>query len=179
MSLKHPAPSPAEEPTSKRHHTDNPVSPAEPLDPELSYVHRKSLPGRASLSNAADSFHFSKRHALVFNFVDVYDIVEDDLGRLKSCMLRCGICRRGNGWNWIPGGKSKGSTSNMIGHMKEKHQHLWDNALCAKMKVWGKILEEKPGETSSPLTPAPHADEPVCNFRAFIIDKLANYMRSY
>ena len=182
MTPKHTAPPAAQEPAFKRRRTNNPSGPTEPalsLDPELSYSHRKSLSSRASLSNAADNFHFSKRRALVFNFVDVFDIVEDSLGKLKSCTLRCGICRRGNGWRWIPGGKTKGSTSNMIGHMKDKHPLLWNNALRADMIAWGKELEEQSSNDLSPQTLVPLADEPVRNYLIFKPSRFTDCMRIY
>ncbi|QRV78693.1 hAT family dimerization protein [Ceratobasidium sp. AG-Ba] len=66
------------------------------------FAHRKALRGRAILSNAADNPLFSNHHALVFHFVDAFDIEK--------------------------GGKGKGSTSNMRTHMLNKHTLVWENA---------------------------------------------------
>ncbi|KAG8734285.1 hypothetical protein FRC12_018580 [Ceratobasidium sp. 428] len=103
--------------------TDDPTLVSDPVR-----VRRQALPGRATISNAADSIYFSKNRALVYDFVDMYDVVLDELGKLQSCTLRCGICRKGVGWKWQRGGKSRGSTSNPILHMKTKHAPIWDNA---------------------------------------------------
>ena len=53
------------------------------LESDSTYAHRQSLQGRAILSNAADSPHFFKNRALVFQFLDVFNVVQDDVGRLK------------------------------------------------------------------------------------------------
>lgn len=112
-------------------------TPARPSDADHPLPHRQTLRGRAVDSNAADHYLFFKHRALVFNFVDVYNLVQDDLGRLKSCTLRCGICRKGEGWSWGPEAKGKGSTSNMIAHMRGKHSVIWDAALRADAAALG------------------------------------------
>lgn len=124
-----------------------------PGAPEDSYSHRKTLPGRAAISNAADSIHFIKSRALVFHFVDIFDIVPDSLGKLESCILRCGICRKGNGWKWIKGGKGRGSTSNMIAHMRDKHGPIWQNALRADQAASGLIYAPETGSSTSDVQP--------------------------
>ena len=101
----------------------------------------------------------------------------DDLGKLKSCMLQCGICQSGNGWKWLSGGKSKGSTSNIIGHMKEKHQPVWSNAVRADLAALGKGQEEQNDDTSSAQSLAPIAEQPVRIYSPLSIAYFAYYMR--
>ena len=89
--------------------------------------HCWKLEGWASVNNAADTCHFVKNKSLMFHFLSVSEVVEDDVGQLKSCTLHCGVCRQGK-WHWSRGGKAKGSTSNMNIHMQEKHDTLWQAA---------------------------------------------------
>jgi hypothetical protein len=149
----------------KRPRTDSP-EPAPTAIPtsDSMYAHRRSLPSRATLSNAADNRHFAKSHALVYHFVDMYDIVEDELGGLKSCTLKCGICRRG-GWRWSQDGKSKGSTSNMNNHMKDKHGLIWRSANQADSVARGTAH----GMDLDVSLPASLTDTPVSRPRFSII----------
>ncbi|CAE6507973.1 unnamed protein product [Rhizoctonia solani] len=94
------------------------------MPPDPRFAHRWRLEGRARLNNAADTRYFFNRKALVYHFLDVYNPEEDSNGSLESCTFRCGICGRGN-WKWRKNGRSRGSTSNMNGHMKEKHPNIW------------------------------------------------------
>jgi hypothetical protein len=114
-----------------------------PVAPEQLYAHRSLLRGRATLANAADSIHFSKNRSLVFQFVDIYDLVTDDIGKFVSCTLKCGICRKGGGWRWVRGGKAKGSTSNIIAHLHSKHSLIWQNAEHADWIALGKPLKDQ------------------------------------
>ena len=92
-------------------------------------------------------------------------------------MLWCGICRRGNGWKWVSKGKAKGSTSNMIGHMKEKHEPIWNNALRVDLAAWGKELEEQTDENPTPQTLELSVDQPVRTLLTLDIVLFAYYMR--
>ncbi|KDN33044.1 hypothetical protein RSAG8_13867, partial [Rhizoctonia solani AG-8 WAC10335] len=96
---------------------------------ESPFPHRKTLKGRATLCNAADTRHFRNSRALIYTFVDIFDIGLDKLGWLASCTLRCGICQAAAPrWPWIKGSKSGGSTTNMNSHMDQKHTLIWQNA---------------------------------------------------
>ena len=134
---------------------DAPNGAPAPIPPPF-IAHRWKLDGRATINNAADTQYFSKHTALVFQFLDVLDIVKDDVGLLKLCKLQCGICGRGN-WRWIKGGKGKGSTSNMVVHMKEKHSRIWNAARQLDELAWG--TSQSSDSSSSPgvlpLVPAP------------------------
>lgn len=130
-------------------------SPTPLVDPLL--LHRWKLSGRASINNAADTHYFSKHKALVFHFLDVSNVLKDDLGQLKSCTLKCGTCGRGT-WRWVKAGKLKGSTTNMNTHMREKHSAIWEAALRADRVAWGLPLIGDTNEgnpATQPLVPAP------------------------
>ncbi|CUA76156.1 Zinc finger BED domain-containing protein RICESLEEPER 2 [Rhizoctonia solani] len=104
--------------------TPPPPTPHPPLPIDPVYSHRYKLRGRAALNNAAETRYFSgpKHHALVFHFVDLFEPVEDQTGKLVSCVLQCGIRGRSS-WKWSESGK--GSTSNINNHMKSKHTEIW------------------------------------------------------
>jgi hypothetical protein len=168
ISMTTPQKNSASESPLKRRHvedvepSDSPApAPNLAVDPELIHSHRATLHGRATLSNAADSIYFSNHRALVFHFVDVFDLVKDELGKLVSCTLKCGICRAGAGWRWVKGGKSKGSTTNMILHMKDKHGDIWQSALHTDWVASGKPLESQ--NASAQLQAAPE-NSPVSSF---------------
>lgn len=141
-----------------------PHSPPTPAHPSPSatinsFAHRLILEGRATGNNAADTRHFIKHKSLVFHFLDVSDIVENDIGQLTSCKLQCGVCGRGN-WKWAKAGKAKGSTSNMVNHMKEKHEALWRAAEQSDKVAQGIVLTDSTGsETSAALSAGTN---PVC-----------------
>lgn len=164
----------ANESPSKRRRIDSSdstptTSQALHLDSDSTYAHRQNLQGRATLSNAAESPYFSKNRALVFQFLDVFNTVQDDIGRLKSCTLRCGICRTG-GWRWIKAGKGKGSTSNMNLHMRDKHGLIWQAAIQADKLAWG--LSSAQQADSGVPSPAPLSDTPVCPCTLFYYPNL-------
>ncbi|QRV98019.1 Zinc finger, BED-type predicted [Ceratobasidium sp. AG-Ba] len=129
------------------------------LDPHT-VSHRQALRGRATKSNAADNIHFTKNHALIFNFVDVFDIVTDGIGKIDSCTLKCGICRDGDGWSWGKATKGQGSMSNMIRHMRQKHPLIWENAERADLIALGKSISME--DTSIQLTDT-HSNPPEFN----------------
>ncbi|QRV92757.1 AC9 transposase [Ceratobasidium sp. AG-Ba] len=146
--------------------TDVPLNPSLPVvlvAPEQLHAHRSLLRGRATLANAADSIHFSKNRSLVFQFVDIYDLVTDDIGKFVSCTLKCGICRKGGGWRWVKGGKAKGSTSNIIAHLQSKHSAIWQNAEHADWIAAGKPLKDQ-----KPKMPSDNLDS---NEAGFYIDE--------
>ncbi|KAG8679892.1 hypothetical protein FRC11_003188, partial [Ceratobasidium sp. 423] len=91
------------------------------------YAHREYLVQRATKNNVADTHHFAKHEALVYQFLDMAEAVEDDAHVLLSCTLHCGTCGRGE-WHWVKGGKSRGSTTNMNCHMKDWHNTIWTTA---------------------------------------------------
>jgi hypothetical protein len=169
-----------DEPAAKRPHIDDPEAslshtavaegsfvpqlPSVPVHLSLStaegsFTHRIVLDGRATINNAADTRHFMKHKSLVFHFLDVSGVVENDLGQLVSCKLRCGICGRGN-WQWVKAGKAKGSTSNMVNHMKEKHGTLWRAAERSDKAAQGIIHTDSTASDTTPVLPV--ATNPVC-----------------
>ena len=70
--------------------------PTNPIKP--TFAQRYTLEGCASISNAAETHYFHNR-ALVYHFVNISDTVEDEVGKLISCTLQCGICGRSS-WKW-------------------------------------------------------------------------------
>ncbi|EUC55177.1 HAT family dimerization protein [Rhizoctonia solani AG-3 Rhs1AP] len=88
------------------------------------YAHCAHLIGRATKRNVADTPHFSKNTALVYQFLDMSEVVEDDAGILLSCNFHCGICGQGV-WHWVKAGKSRGSTTDMNRHMQDRHNAAW------------------------------------------------------
>ncbi|KAH7332859.1 hypothetical protein B0J17DRAFT_677854 [Rhizoctonia solani] len=117
--------------------------------PGSPFAHRWSFEGRARINNAAETPHFCKHRALVYHFLDMYNVDADGDGDLKSCTLRCGVCEKGT-WRWKKNGKSKGSTTNMNYHMSEKHHSIWQAGVQSDRAAWSVPPVTKPVPTTSP-----------------------------
>lgn len=135
--------------------TDYPSPDMSPWRKNPKYAHREHLFGRATKKNVADTPHFAKHTALVYQFLDMAEAVENDVQVLQSCTFHCGICGRGE-WHWVKGGKSRGSTTNMNRHMEDWHNITWAAAKqaddLARLRVEGKELPADAG--LSVLTPS-------------------------
>ncbi|CUA76039.1 Zinc finger BED domain-containing protein DAYSLEEPER [Rhizoctonia solani] len=108
-----------------------------------SYAHREHLVQRATKNNVADTPHFAKHTALVYQFLDMAEAIEDNAHVLLSCTFHCGICGRGE-WHWVKGGKSRGSTTNMNRHMKDWHNTVWTAAKHADGLARTRINDQPP-----------------------------------
>lgn len=96
----------------------------------------KDLEKRAGKNNCADSGLFGD--ALIWNFVS-YDedgFTKDELGALKRCTQRCGICGKGR-WTYVKD-STGGSTTNARNHMIKNHGAIWDAALRAENRAMGR-----------------------------------------
>lgn len=78
----------------------------------------------------------------MFNFLELEDPKEDEVGKLVSCTLRCCLCPNPKRWGYTKSGKGAGSTGNMNAHMESKHGAIWAEAKCAEKLAAGVALDD-------------------------------------
>lgn len=93
-----------------------------------SYPHRLYLPDRPSEGCAADSRHFSASSSLVFTFMIIKNICEDEDGVFESAVIQCCLCAEGKGQKgtYHIAKQTMRSTGTMHSHFRNNHRVWWE-----------------------------------------------------
>ncbi|KAG8681542.1 hypothetical protein FRC11_000994 [Ceratobasidium sp. 423] len=134
--------------------TNYPAPDTSPWQKSLKYAHRENLFGCTTNNNVADTSYFSKHMALVYQFLDIAEVIEDNAQVLHSCTFHCGVCGQGE-WHWVKGGKSQGLTTNMNQHMTDWRNIIWTAAKKANDLALSWIKETGPPANSESSVLAP------------------------
>jgi hypothetical protein len=125
---------------------------------EILYMHRDTLPSRASTTCAAEHVQFQKSTSLVYHFLQISNEILEE-GDLIGCTLTCVFCSHKQverSWVW----SKKSGTGNYCGHFEHDHGAEWTKLVSLDEAVLG-IEREEGDRSGDTLTPSIEAYLPL------------------